>query len=201
VSPDAGRPGGDMADDAAEALEVVRRAERPRDSLAERLIALEDRTAIRELIARYGYLEDARRWDDMLDLYTDDIERELAGTLVETVRGKAALRERLVSPVMQAKSGVAAASRAEVEALGLRHLMARSVVRLADDGAHATATLHYTLVATREGAGTFARGSHEGSYVFDFRKEAGRWRFCRQLIVTDNAYNPMFRPSGPPPTS
>ena len=36
----------------------------------------------------YGYLEDARRWDDMLALYTDDIERELAGSLTEIVRGK-----------------------------------------------------------------------------------------------------------------
>lgn len=49
---------------------------------------------------RYGYLEDARRWDDMLALYTDDIERVLAGSLVERVQGKAALRERLFRPEM-----------------------------------------------------------------------------------------------------
>ena len=144
---------------------------------------------------RYGYLEDARRWDDMLALYTEDIERVLAGTLVETVRGKAALRERLVTPVMKSKTGEAAASREQVEQLGLRHLMTEPVIRLSDENSAAVATLHYVLVATRDGDAGFARGSHEGSYVFEFRKEDRVWRFCRQLIVTDNAYNPLFRAS------
>jgi len=48
-------------------------------------------------------------------------------------------------------------------------------------------------VATRDEASGHRRGSHEGSYVFDFRKLAGQWRFSRQLIVTNNAHNPMFR--------
>ena len=93
-----------------EVLDVIRMSERARDAIDDRIQALEDRRAIRELVMRYGYLEDARRWDDMLALYTDDIERVLAGTLVETVRGKAALRERLVTPVMRSKTGEAAAS-------------------------------------------------------------------------------------------
>jgi hypothetical protein len=174
-------------------LEVVRRPDFTGRTLDDRIAALEDRDAIRELIMAYGYLEDERRWDDMLELYTDDIERVLAGSLMETLRGKAALRDRLVNPVMQAKSGVAAASRGQVEQLGLRHLMAAEVIRLGPDRTTATATLHYTLVATRDDASGFARGSHEGSYVFDFRKDGGQWRFCRQVIITDNAYNPMFR--------
>lgn len=49
------------------------------------------------------------------------------------------------------------------------------------------------MVATGEDADGFRRGSHEGSYVFEFRKDAGTWKFTRQLIVTDNAHNPMFR--------
>jgi hypothetical protein len=71
--------------------------------------------------------------------------------------------------------------------------MAAEVIRLGPHRTTATATLHYTLVATRDDERGFARGSHEGSYVFDFRKDGGRWRFCRQVIITDNAYNPMFR--------
>jgi len=74
-------------------LEVVQRPERPRATPEERLQALEDRSAIRALIMAYGYLCDARRWDDLLALYTDDIERVLAGSLTERVRGKAALRQ------------------------------------------------------------------------------------------------------------
>jgi len=175
-------------------LDVVQRAERTRVTPEERLQALEDRSAIRALIMTYGYLCDARRWDDLLDLYTDDIERVLAGSLTERVRGKAALREKLVAPTLQHRSGDGGPPPPEqLEALGLRHLMASDVVRLGDDGATATAAVQYQLVATSDDDRGFRRGAHEGSYVFDFRKEAGTWKFCRQYIVSDNAHNPMFR--------
>ena len=174
-------------------LEALGRPQLQPRTAEERLQAEEDREAIRDLIMRYGYLEDARRWDDMLALYTDDIERVLAGTLVETVRGKAALRERLVAPVMEARSGRAAAAQADLDRLGLRHLMTSDVVLLAEDGTSAVAVVQYVLVATRTDESGFRRGAHEGSYVFDFRKESGVWRFARQLIVTHNAHNPMFR--------
>ncbi len=75
----------------------------------------------------------------------------------------------------------------------LRHLMFSEVIRIADDGGTATAAVQYVLAATREDPDGFRRGSHEGSYVFDFRNEDGTWKFCRQLIVTNNAHNPMFR--------
>jgi 3-phenylpropionate/cinnamic acid dioxygenase small subunit len=157
-----------------------------------KLTRLEDVQRIRDLMMAYGYLEDARRWDDMLALYTDDVERVLAGSLTETVRGKAALRDRLVTPVMEAKSGRVAASREQVEELGLRHLIFGESIHVDADGRSARAFAQYVLVATRDGETGFARGSHEGAYVFDFRKEDGDWRFSRQQIVTDNAHNPMF---------
>jgi len=161
-------------------------------SIDERLDRLEDRHTIRDLIMTYGYLEDARRWDDMLTLYTDDIVRVLAGSLVESVQGKAALRERLITPVMEARSGRPAAAAADLERLALRHLLWGEVIRIAPDGRTAIAAVQYTLVATRDGPDGFRRGSHEGSYRFDFRNEDGRWKFSRQLIVTNNAHNPMF---------
>jgi ketosteroid isomerase-like protein len=202
-------------DEVAALLEAATTPERPGATLLGRLERAEDRQAIRDLIMAYGYLEDARRWDAMLALYTDDIERVLAGSLIETVRGKAALRERLVTPVMATTSGAASASREQVEQLGLRHLMFSDVIRVSDDGRTATAAVQYILVATRDDGGLadhrrrsrsrqrrpgtaedsdgYRRGSHEGSYVFDVRKSDGTWRFCRQLIVTNNAHNPMFR--------
>jgi hypothetical protein len=68
------------------------------------------------------------------------------------------------------------------------------VIRVSDDGLTAIAAVQYVLVATRnDGSDGYRRGSHEGSYVFGFRKEGGTWKFCRQLIVTNNAHNPMFR--------
>jgi 3-phenylpropionate/cinnamic acid dioxygenase small subunit len=153
---------------------------------------LEDRARIHELVMAYGYLEDARRWDDMLALYTDDIERELAGSLTEIVRGRTELRDRLVTPVMEAKSGRVAASREAVEQLGLRHLIFGVAIDVADDRNTARASAQYILVATRDGERGFERGSHEGSYEFEFRCVGGEWRFSRQLIVTNNAHNPMF---------
>jgi hypothetical protein len=182
------------ADEIDALLAVVQRAERPRATVEERVQALEDREAIRGLIMAYGYLCDARRWDELLDLYTDDIERVLAGTLVERVQGKVALREKLVAPTLEHRSGQGIApSPSALEQLGLRHLMASDVVRLGDDGLTATAAVQYQMVATAEDARGFRRGAHEGSYVFEFRKDDGRWRFSRQYIVSDNAHNPMFR--------
>ncbi|HSO96397.1 MAG TPA: nuclear transport factor 2 family protein [Acidimicrobiia bacterium] len=174
-------------------LDAVLRTQPRHATVEASLQAAEDRETIRDLIMRYGYLEDGRRWDDMLALYTDDIERVLAGSLVERVQGKAVLRERLVRPVMVSKTGQAGAGQDELDRLGLRHLMVSDVIRVSDDGRHAVAAVQYTMVATREDADGFRRGSHEGSYVFEFRKEAETWKFSRQVIITDNAHNPMFR--------
>jgi SnoaL-like domain len=175
-------------------LAVVQQPEKPRATTEERLQALEDRETIRGLIMIYGYLCDARRWDELLELYTDDIERVLAGSLSERVQGKAALRAKLVAPTLERSSGEGSARPAsELEALSLRHLMASDLVRLGDDGTTATAAVRYQMVATSEDERGFRSGAHEGSYVFDFRKDDGRWQFCRQFIVSDNAHNPMFR--------
>ena len=83
----------------------LNRQEPRRGAVAERVQVLEDRHAVRDLIMTCGYLRDARRWDDLLDLYTDDIERILAGSLEERVQGKAALRAKLVAPTLQATHG------------------------------------------------------------------------------------------------
>jgi len=175
-------------------LEVVQRPEHERHTTEERVQALVDRQQIRDLIMMYGYLCDARRWDELLELYTDDIERVLAGSLTERVQGKAALREKLVAPTLERASGEGSAPPpSHLEALALRHLMASDVVRLAADGLTATAAVRYQMVATSDDERGFRRGAHEGSYVFDFRKVDGEWKFCRQFIVSDNAHNPMFR--------
>ena len=64
--------------------------------------------------------------------------------------------------------------------------------RASIDGVTARAAAQYILVATRDGAKGFERGSHEGSYEFEFRQAEGTWKFSRQRIVTNNAHNPMF---------
>jgi hypothetical protein len=72
----------------AELLDVVRLAERRRDTLEERIEAVEARREIADLVMLYGWLCDAGEWDELLEHYTDDFERTLLGTLDEKVKGK-----------------------------------------------------------------------------------------------------------------
>ena len=183
------------ADEEAALLAALALPEAPCANAEERLRALEDERAIRDLIHRYGYLCDARRWDELLELYTDDIERTLGGTLREHVKGKPALRAKLVAPTLERKrAGDAAAPPPDrLLALSFRHLMASEVVRRTSPD-EATAVVQYTLVATCDDGREPSRGAHEGSYIFRFRRGPdGRWRFCAQTIFSDNARNPMFQ--------
>jgi hypothetical protein len=161
---------------------------------AERLRALEDKARIRDLIMEYGYLCDARRWHDLLELYTDDIERTLGGTLSERVQGKPALLAKLEAPTLERKQAgdTAPPPLDRLLTLQFRHLMASDVVRLQGDGDEAVACVQYALVATAD-RGEPDRGVHEGSYIFRFRRVDGRWLFCEQRIFSDNARNPMFQ--------
>ncbi len=188
-----------MTDEEMEQLLAVcalREPELRSDAL--RLRALEDKARIRELIMEYGYLCDARRWDDLLELYSEDIERTLGGTLREHVKGKRELRAKLEAPTLErVQSGDNAPPPADhLLTLQFRHLMASEVIRLQGDGDEATACVQYQLVATRDGDEQPNRGSHEGSYVFRFRRTEGRWLFCEQRIFSDNARNPMFQRRG-----
>ena len=188
-----------MTDEEMEQLLAVRELREPRlRSDSQRLRALEDKARIRELIMEYGYLCDARRWDDLLELYSDDIERTLGGTLREHVKGKQELRAKLEAPTLErVQSGDNAPPPADhLLTLQFRHLMASEVIRLQGDGDEATACVQYQLVATRDGDEQPNRGSHEGSYVFRFRRVDGRWLFCEQRIFSDNARNPMFQQRG-----
>ena len=181
-----------MQDDELEqVLEVFRRPERPRTTVEERLTALEDKTAIRELIMAYGYLCDARRWDELLEHYTDDIERVLGGTLAERIKGKEALKQVYEAPVLPREDGQAPPA-SEINTYELRHLIVGDMVRLGDDGTTAWAVAAYSMVASKGEVADFVRGQHEGAYVFEFRKVDGRWKVSHFTVFSENARNPLF---------
>jgi hypothetical protein len=182
-----------VSDENGALLEVLALTEAPPTTLEERIARIEDREQIRELVMRYAYLCDARQWDDLLDLYTDDIERVLGGTLTEQVRGKEALRALLVAPVLPRKDAGAAGPppASKLATYALRHLVADEIIRIAGDGRTATAAVAYSLVAVDPA--DERRGQHEGAYVFSFRKVDGAWKFSRQVIFSNNAMNPLFR--------
>ena len=181
-------------DELAELLDVVRTPERARTSLEERVELIETRRAITDLVMLYGWLCDARRWDELLDHYTDDFERTLLGTLSEKVKGKEKLRELYLRPVLPRKGDGAGPPPAEqINTYELRHLIHPPVVRVSDDGGHARVAAVYSLVATSGDGPAFKRGEHEGGYLFGLRREAdGRWRFESMVVISENARNPLF---------
>jgi hypothetical protein len=173
-------------------LEVFRRPERPRTTVEERLTAIEDRQRVREVLMAYGYLCDARLWDELLELYTDDVERVLGGTLTENIKGKDALREVYLAPVLPREDGDAPPA-AEINAYEIRHLIVGDIVRLGDDGETAWAAASYSLVASKGDIDDFVRAGHEGGYILEFRKVDGAWLVSKFTVFSENARNPLFR--------
>jgi hypothetical protein len=197
-----------MTDDEIELLlAVARTPERPRTSLEERIQLLEDHRRLHDLVLTYGWLCDGRRWDELLDLYTDDFERFLVGTLEEHLVGKEVLRERYEAPVLPRKVVDGKGSEggpppaAQLNTYEIRHLIHPPLTRVSDDGTEATVAAVYSIVATTgDGTGPnredFRRGEHEGGYIFGFRKLPGvGWRFCRMVVISENARNPLFQSS------
>jgi hypothetical protein len=185
-----------MTDDEIELLlAVARTPERPRTSLEERIQLLEDHRNLHDLVLTYGWLCDARRWDELLDLYTDDFERFLVGTLEEHLVGKDVLRERYETPVLPRKGGVGGPPPAtQVNSYEIRHLIHPPLTRVSDDGTEATVVAVYSIVATTGEGSDLRRGEHEGGYIFGFRKVRGvGWRFCRMVVISENARNPLFQ--------
>ncbi|MCB0997571.1 MAG: nuclear transport factor 2 family protein [Acidimicrobiales bacterium] len=181
-------------DEIALLLDVVRTPEAPRLSLEERLQLMEDHRSIVDLVMAYGWLCDARRWDELLDLYTDDFERVLAGTLVERVSGKEKLRALYEAPALPRagdRDGPPAAS--QLNTYELRHMIHPPVVRIGDDGASAVAAAVYSLVASSGDGADFRKGDHQGGYIFGFRREPVGWRFCTMTVISENARNPLFQ--------
>jgi hypothetical protein len=181
-------------DEIARLLEVVRLPERQRTTLEERVQLIEDRRRITDLVLAYGWLCDSRRWDELLDLYTDDFERVLLGTLDEHVKGKDALRELYVRPALPRKGGQGGPPPAEViNAYEIRHMIHPPVVRISDSGDEATVAAVYSIVATSGDGAELRRGEHEGAYLFEFRREPDHgWRFCKMTVISENARNPLF---------
>lgn len=156
--------------------------------------ALTDRLEIEALIHRYGYLEDFRMWDELLDLYTDDVERVLGGTLEQHVAGKEALRALYESLTLP---GDRARSYSQIASLEVKHFISGIVVQARGDEASAVA--RYTISAEGPVDGAPTRGTHDGSYVFRFLRTPSGWRFRHMLVISGNAQNPMFQRSGGDP--
>ena len=178
-------------------LDIFHRRERRTSTLEERVRAIEDREAMRQVLVGYAYLCDRRRWDDLFELYTDDIERVLGGTLTERVEGKEALRALYEAPALpradDADRGAPPAS--QLNTYELRHLVMDDFVRLDDeDHDRGWVVSSYALVASTDQPDGFRKGQHEGGYIFEMRRgEDGRWRVRHMTVFSENARNPLFQ--------
>jgi ketosteroid isomerase-like protein len=149
----------------------------------ERLAVLEDIEAVREIVYKYGWYADHLEFAKLLDLYADDVERILSGTRHERVVGVDALRQIFDE---RAPSGDAD-GRLEVQKT---HHIDTDVVKVSQDGNEAwVVALGQVVAVTADG-----QASHEDIYLFHLRRVGGHWRIARQIVVTDNARNPVLHP-------
>lgn len=122
------------------------------DSIAERLRALEDREAIRELIARYGPLADSGDAAGVAALFAPDAAYAVGG--MGEAKGRAAIAALIEGPLHRA-----------LMARGCAHVLTSPVIDLHGDRASARC---HSVVFVREGEGWQA-----------VRVAANRWELVR----------------------
>jgi hypothetical protein len=160
------------------------------ESLEDRVRLLEDKSQIRDLIQEYAYYGDARHREVLLASYDDEIERVLAGTLTEVVKGKENLKTRLERPEYPRVSGIPAPAPDELKRIKSSHFITSEVIRVDVDDAWAAARV--LMIAYRADEDGIHRGVHESAYAFTFRRDNGRWIFVRQVVVSGQARNPLY---------
>jgi hypothetical protein len=174
--------------------ELAPRHERHRQTLEDKLQLVIDKQRIVEMINEYAFACDSRQWDVLEELYDENIERVMSGTLNETVRGRAKLIDLHANPALPRAEGVEMDKRdlTKIKGLEIRHLVATQMVRVSDDNGKAWALCHYQMALVGQENDAWEHGLHEGTYLFSFAKAGGTWRFTQHLIWTNNAANPMF---------
>lgn len=168
--------------------------ERQRHGLEEKLQLAIDKQRIAEMIHEYAFACDSRQWDVLEELYDENIERIMSGTLNETVRGRDKLIALHANPALPRAAGVETEKRdlTKIKGLEIRHLIGTQMVRISNDNQKAWALCHYQMALVGQENDQWEHGLHEGTYLFSFSKESGAWKFTQHLIWTNNAANPMF---------
>ena len=126
-------------------------------------LSADDRLEIAEVIARYCYAIDQRRWDGFVELFTEDCRLDF-GEVMGVFEGRDGLRRFTTT-----MSGLD---------LVMRHYTTNVVVRGEGERARADS---YVLAITGSGAG---RSQATGRYEDELVKRDGRWRIhVRRAII------------------
>jgi uncharacterized protein (TIGR02246 family) len=126
--------------------------------------ALEDKDAIRELLAEYCFRLDGGRFDEMAQLFTED------GTW-DTAFGAATGRANIVALVKQIRA------RSPEPRPRAVHLTTNIVIAL--DGARARVRSNWTVVQNGPDGPVISSG---GAYLDDLVKQDGSWLFHTRKI-------------------
>lgn len=182
-------------DERQQFVDVLRMQRAEPATLEERIRAIEDRQEIYDLIVEYGWLSNFRLWDDLLDRYDDDMERRQGGSIEGMTRGKENFRASYERPTLRRRAGTGpeVTSPDRLGSYEFKHLISSVLIKLQGDKASAVA--RYVLSAEESSGEETKRGSHDGSYVYRFRRTPEGWKFTYQLCVTENASNPLFAAS------
>ncbi|MCI4663000.1 MAG: nuclear transport factor 2 family protein [Neomegalonema sp.] len=148
----------------------------------ERLTRIEDDLAIRQLRARYCFLLDQRRVDEVVDLFTEDGYFQGLGI----AKGRTDLRQFFAEQV-------------PMMAEDMWHFIGNETIDIAGDRATGTTSLQYWSV---KGGESYLSVGH---YEEEMRREGGHWKFARKIVHLDFltrlqdgwAGKPMHRPSNP----
>ena len=170
------------ADQVSAILSLVRAPRATPATLEARLLLLEDEQEVTDLLLRYAWLCDARRWDEIWALYTDDFEREITGAEDENVQGIASVKARY-SPLLVSDEQRRAGG--EPPPYNIRQVVAPPFVRIAADGETAGALAAYDLV-TAHGLRPGAPGvTRRVVYLWQLRKlTGGGWRFSGLVVLS-----------------
>jgi uncharacterized protein (TIGR02246 family) len=120
---------------------------------------IEDREAIRELLARYNHAIDSHQIDELVGLFTDDGVFEAGGG--RAMKGPDELR-----------------AFAEGVPAGLRHFLANEIIDV--DGDEATVRAYLFILAGKPAAAVTI-----GVYADLVHRVDGRWRFARRTFTPD----------------
>jgi uncharacterized protein (TIGR02246 family) len=133
-------------------------------SLEDRIRALEDRDAIRQLCARYCFVIDDRDLEGIGECFTADGRfRSLDGKM--DARGRDAIMEQYHGRFAALGTG--------------NHIAHQQVIELdADDPDHATGTVSAHAELVRNGEVMIAAFR----YADEYRREDGKWRFADRLL-------------------
>jgi uncharacterized protein (TIGR02246 family) len=136
-----------------------------------RLQALEDREAIRDLLAEYRRALDEKDFDAYAELFGDDGEFVADG--IEPARG----REQILAML----AGLQATGALTQHAGDDRHLVSNVEIEL--DGDRATVRSTWVYVTREADGGPLLR--MVGHYADDVRRTAAGWRFARRAAPCD----------------